>query len=185
VLNEISNRFDVFTALAACGVDHEGRRRIACPVHGGSGLNFSIHDNGSGWTCHSRHCGEPNKRDGVNLFCLLRYGAPLPKLSNKAEALRQLCDLTGLDYSPQAKAPEPVNRFDTIPLIERQGLAAIFADTARLAPDDLGQSCLYSSNMAQRVILFLACAKGMNQLPVTVTRDWPEYENLERYCHAK
>jgi hypothetical protein len=188
MLDQLTDRLDVFTVLSACGIDHRGRHRLPCPIHGGDDPNFAIHDDGRSWTCHSHHCGAGHKRDAVNLYCCLAHGAPLPKLDidRKREALRELCEIAGLDYAPDSgrSSRGPVNRFDAIPLQERQALAAIFADTSRLAPDDLGQSRLYTSKGAQRVILYLAVAASMGKLPPTITRDWEEYPKLEERCNA-
>jgi hypothetical protein len=151
-------------------------------------LNFAIHDQGRGWTCHSHHCGDGHRRDSINLYCILVHGAPLPKLDpdRKREALRELCRLAGVEYAPDpSRTPRrPMNRFDAIPLQERQALAAIFADTSRLAPDDLGRCRLFTSREAQRAILFMAIARSMGKLPDTITRDWEELTNLENFCHA-
>lgn len=184
MLDRLCERLDVPTILDACGVDHGGRLRLPCPVHGGTGPSFSIHEGGNAWTCHSRRCGSGHRRDAVNLFCLLRHGAPLPQLQDKGRALRELCRIAGLPYDPDAsRAPaHTVNRWDRIPHLERQALAAIFSDTRRL--DSLGKSRLFTSRAAQDAILFLAIARSENQLPATVGDDWPLLDNLKGFCRA-
>ena len=180
MLEKINQNLSVYKILGNFGIEAYEGRRISCPVHQGQGLNFAVYDSGKFWKCHSHNCGSNRKRDSVNLFCLLRFGKALPDLSSsqKSESLKELCSLAGVenssgrDFQPQ----HDFNKFDSIPILQRQALAAIFEDTAKL--EALGQARFYCQKM-QRVILFLWVSKNGNELPAKINQDWKYYENIK------
>ena len=184
MIQQIAERLDVPRVLDLCGIPSD-RKRIPCPIHGGDGLNFAILGDGAGWKCFSHDCGAPHRRDAVNLYCLLRHGAPLPKLHNKGEAIRELASLAGIECSEPSRPPRPFNRFDEIPIVERQALAAIFDDTSRFTPEDLGNVDLYTSQKCQYTILFLQAAKSLGELPAVIDGDWQELPNLEAFIRDR
>ena len=183
MIKRISERLTVLDVLDACGIEYGGKSRIACPVHGGEGLNFAIHENGTAWNCFSHNCGNGRKRDGINLFCLLHYGKPLPDLepSTKGEALKQLCTLAGIDFI-SGHSGKRLNIFERMPDIEKNALSVIFKDTRKLGK--LGKSRFFGT-VGQKIILFLHIAKQAGKLPEVIGMDWAELKKLEEYCCGK
>lgn len=187
MIRMISERLTVADVLAECGIDHNARRgRLPCPIHGGDGLNFAIHDEGRAWTCHSRHCGEGRRRDAINLYTLLRHGAPLPDLddADKRDALRRLADMAhvNLDDFHSNAPPPPRNRFARIPRRERARLVAIFDDTSRLgeiAADG------FTDRTAEMIVLYLGVAASEGALPPKIDRTWNLFDRLEKFSNGK
>lgn len=185
MIAKIADRLDVLAVLDHLGVEHhDGRKRIACPIHRGDGENFGVHDDGRRWTCFSRSCGAGRVRDAVNLYCLAKHGRALPDLSaeQKGVALRELAALAGVELEQgQSKPGTRAERL--IPdETQRAALGAILADTTRL--DELGKTRLFTSRAAERVILFLACARACGKLPASIGEDWPELPNLENFAYG-
>lgn len=188
LIKAIADSLDILTVLDCLGIKHYGNHRnIQCPIHNGTGNNFSIFDNGRAWTCFSHSCGSGHKRDGLNLFCLLEYSRVFPDLQpeQKTEALKKTASIVGIDpsnYKSYATA-STVGIFDGIPDLEKQALLEIMNDTDKL--EVYGRSNLYTNPISQKIILFLAAAKSEGMLPKTITHEWDEYINFNNYIKRK
>lgn len=85
-LDAVKARVTVGDVLDALGhAPPEGRRRVPCPIHGGTGANFSVYADGRRWRCWSR-CGGG---DVVDLAAHMRG-------CSTAEAIRWCAELAGL-----------------------------------------------------------------------------------------
>lgn len=190
MIHEILSRVDCFAVLRACEIETHGRDRLACPIHGGDSPNFKVYDSGASWCCHSHGCGGRFKRDAVNLYCLIRFGAALPELARQGragEALAALCGIAGIPYRPGARPLDAQTRhirpdpWRGVPDAEIYALGDIFHDTSRLA--ELGAGLQHPT--ARKALLFLEIARSENALPGVIPADWGGLKQMEAFLYGR
>jgi hypothetical protein len=159
---------------------------MRCPIHQGDGLNFQILDSGRSWKCFSHNCGAGHRRDGVTLYCLLRHGRAFRDLDSttKGLAIRAMADLAGVDLD-EPEVNRPKSEFDRrMPQLDQSKLKKLFENTS-LLDGPHGHAAEYESRMAQRMLLFLAVAKGMEKLPKKITEQWLDENDFWGFLDGK
>ncbi len=185
VVKQIIDRLYITTTLMMFGITTEAGKRINCPIHGGSKPNFCISPDDKSFKCFSHDCGAGNSRDALTLYCLLKFQRPFKELSSsdKRITIQELGYITCINTNTNRPYIKPT-LLDMIPNInQRKAIKRILEDTTKL--DMFGDTSLYTSLIAEKIILYLSVAKSENMLPDKIIPSWEHYQEFIDYIEFR